>query len=116
MVTIDTANLAATMTPPRLGEAARQVEKSRDEQRDSPQTTVAENKMQPEELLQQIKAITEEGTHSVRFEKDNSVNELIVKIVDRETDEIIRQIPPEELVNLSRHLQELSGNIINTAS
>ncbi|PIE60796.1 MAG: flagellar biosynthesis protein FlaG, partial [Desulfobulbus propionicus] len=42
--------------------------------------------------------------------------ELVVKIVDHETDEIIRQIPSEDLINLSKHLQELSGNLVNTVS
>jgi flagellar protein FlaG len=41
---------------------------------------------------------------------------LVVKIVDSETDEVIRQIPPEELRNLTKHLKELSGNLVNTVS
>ena len=39
-----------------------------------------------------------------------------VKIVDSDTDEVIRQIPPEELLNLTKQLKELSGSIINTVS
>lgn len=70
-------------------------------------------KAQPEELLNQIKAITEDGLYSVRFERDSDTDELVVKIVDSDTDEVIRQIPPKELLNLSKHLQELSGSIIN---
>ena len=70
--------------------------------------------MQPEELLSQIKALTEDGVYSVRFERDSSSEELVVKIVDQNTDEVIRQIPPEELLKLSQHLKELSGSIVNT--
>ena len=39
-----------------------------------------------------------------------------VKIVDSETDEVIRQIPQEELLELSKHLEELNGNLVDTVS
>jgi len=78
------------------------------------QGTVEEQKqVQPEELISQIKAITEDGLYSVQFESNDN-SELIVKVIDRETDEVIRQIPPEELVSLSEHLQELRGNLVDT--
>ncbi|MDX9841200.1 MAG: flagellar protein FlaG, partial [Desulfobulbus sp.] len=47
---------------------------------------------------------------------DSGSNELIVKIVDSETDEVIRQIPQEELLELSKHLEELHGNLVDTVS
>ena len=37
-------------------------------------------------------------------------------IVDSETDEVIRQIPQEELLELSKHLEELNGNLVDTVS
>lgn len=103
--------------PPRVNEPAQQVERKRQEsQQQPPSSAQAERKAQPEELLNQIKAITEDGLYSVRFERDNPAEELVVKIVDSETDEVIRQIPPEELLNLTKHLKELSGNLVNTLS
>ena len=105
-----------TASQPRVNEPAQQVERNRQAPQDQPQSTPAENKVQPEELLQQIKSIAGDGTYSVRFEQDDNSRELIVKIVDRESNEVVRQIPPEELINLSKHLQELSGNIVNTVS
>jgi len=70
----------------------------------------------PAEFLKQVKALTEDGQYSVRFEKDDSLKELIVKLVDRKTDKVIRQIPPEELLNLKKTLRDLSGNIVDTKS
>lgn len=103
-------------TPPRINEPTQQVERKRTESQQQPQVAVQDNAIQPEELLSQIKSITEDGLYSVRFERDSGSNELIVKIVDSDTEEVIRQIPPEELINLSKHLRELAGNIINTVS
>lgn len=106
---------AASTGPPRINEPVQQVERKRQESQ-QPQSSPQEKKMPPEELLNQIKSITEDGLYSVRFERDSGSEDLIVKIVDSETDEVIRQIPPEELLNLSKHLRELSGNLVNTVS
>ncbi len=82
---------------------------------DVAQTGAAEqNEIQPEEMLNQIKSITEDGLYSVRFEKNQDFDELVVKIVDTETDEIIRQLPAEELLGLKKQLADLRGNIIDT--
>ncbi len=102
-------------SPPRVNESAQQVDRKRqDVQQQAPSSSQEESQVQPEELLSQIKALTEDGVYSVRFERDSSSEELVVKIVDQDTDEVIRQIPPEELLKLSKNLKELSGNIVNT--
>ena len=107
----------ATVAPSKVNEPAQQVERKREEARAKPQQGAAEqNKVQAEELLTEIKALTDNGAYSVRFEKNDDLQELIVKIVDQQTDEVIRQIPPEELINLSKHLRELQGNIVDTVS
>lgn len=71
-------------------------------------------KVQPEELLSQIKGLTEDGLYSVRFEKSQEFDELVVKIVDAETDEVIRQVPAEEILGVRASLAELRGQIVNT--
>ena len=111
---IETIGTAAT-GPPRMNEPARQVERGREE-REEVQNNSQKRNTQPEELLKQIKTITEDGLYSVRFERDSGTDELVVKITDRETDEVIRQIPSEELLELSRHLEELRGNLVDTVS
>ncbi len=74
----------------------------------------ANKQVQPEEMLQQIKALTEDGLYSVRFENDERTNGLVVKIVDHEKDEVIRQFPAEEVLNLKVAMEDLRGNIVNT--
>ena len=101
--------------PARAHEPARQVERGREERREA-QTSSQQRHLPPDELLNQIKTITEDGLYSVRFERDTGSDRLVVKITDRETDEVIRQIPSEELLELSRHLEELRGNLVDTVS
>ena len=110
---VDAVNTTSVVQP-RTSEAGAKVDlKRQTAQQETPSSAKEESKAQPEELLNQIKAITEDGLYSVRFERDSDTDELVVKIVDSDTDEVIRQIPPKELLNLSKHLQELSGSIIN---
>ena len=45
---------------------------------------------------------------SLQFKVDDELGVTIVRVVDKETDELIRQFPPEELINLSRRLKELN--------
>ena len=89
--------------------------KAKDDEAASDQASAAEaNKVQPEELLNQIKSLTEDGLYSVRFENDDEAKQLVVKVVDSKTDEVIRQVPAEEVLSLSVRLEELRGNIVNT--
>jgi len=86
---------------------------TRDQAVDTPQASAGETKVQPEELLDAIKSITQDGLYHVRFEQFKDSKELVVKIMDNETDEVIRQIPPEELMELRLTFEELVGNAVN---
>nr|WP_321468863.1 flagellar protein FlaG [uncultured Desulfobulbus sp.] len=104
-------------SPPRTSEASQQVENKRQaSQETTPSSSEEESQVQSEELLDQIKALTEDGLYSVRFEQESGIDDLVVKVVDRETDEVIRQIPPEELLKLTQKLKALAGNLIDTMS
>lgn len=75
-----------------------------------------QNAIQPEELLNNIKALTKDGLYSVRFEMHKDTQNLIINLVDSQSGDVIRQIPPEEIVNLHEYMTDLRGNIVNTES
>lgn len=110
-MSVEAVNMAGGLlkSPPKASE---QVEVQRRGQDSAPEAK--QKDVQPEELLSQIKELTENGLYSVRFENDSESKELVVKVVDRKTDEVIRQIPPEELLGLTKRLNDLRGNIIHT--
>jgi len=111
---IDITNPGASI-PSWVNEPAQQVDRKRQDSQKQPLTSSEEeSKAQPEELLKQIKAITQDGAYSVSFEKDSNSNQMIVKIIDSKTNKVIRQIPSESLLNLNKNLSELKGNIVNT--
>lgn len=110
---VEAVNLSGG-TQTQLSKAADQVVESRRKVVDLvPSGAVEEKQVQSEELLQQIKSLTEDGLYSVRFENDDRAG-VVVKIVDRDSDEIIRQVPAEEILQLKAALEDLRGNIINT--
>jgi|SaaInlStandDraft_1057018.scaffolds.fasta_scaffold96531_1 uncharacterized FlaG/YvyC family protein len=43
---------------------------------------------------------------SLSISVDKQLGSTIIKVTDRETDEVIRQIPPERIVNLARFMRE----------
>jgi len=70
--------------------------------------------VQPEEILNRIKALSENGLYSVRFESNNETEEMVIKVVDNESGEVLRQIPAEEILGMKSSLSEYRGNIVDT--
>ncbi len=103
----------AVQQQPRASEQVETQRKNKEKAADTPQASPAEKGVQAEELLSQIKAVTDNGLFSVRFEQNDN-KEFIVKIYDQKTNEVVRQIPAEELVKLKAALEDLRGNIVDT--
>jgi len=45
----------------------------------------------------------------LQYVVDHSSNEVLVKVIDKDTDKVIKVIPPEELQRLHRSLKEAIG-------
>lgn len=52
----------------------------------------------------------------LRFEVDSRSKEVIVKIVDPSSDEVIRQIPSEELLSIRERMEDLVGVLYNAST
>jgi len=107
-------NLLKVETP------AESTEKSRKEAMESMAAEVEQKEkakaVQPEEILDKIKALTQDGAFSVRFEMHAKTRQFVARLVDAESGEVIRQLPPEEMLELAVKLEELRGNIVNAKS
>ncbi|MGB9595967.1 MAG: flagellar protein FlaG [Candidatus Poribacteria bacterium] len=69
-----------------------------------------------------LKALTEAISDSaginismarLSFTKDEETGDIVIKIIDNETNEVIKQIPPEELENLRKRLGDILGLILD---
>jgi flagellar protein FlaG len=78
------------------------------------QTAKPEAKERPQIQSTQAKAqdIVRMGSafnKKLQFVVDHSSNEVLVKVIDKDTDKVIKVIPPEELQRLHRSLKEAIG-------
>jgi len=48
-------------------------------------------------------------SRKLQFVVDQRSNEVIVKVIDKETDKVIKELPPEELQRLHRNVKEVIG-------
>jgi flagellar protein FlaG len=71
-------------------------------------------KIDAEKYLKQIIHITEVFNRKLKFSIDKELDQVIVKVVDAETDKVIKEIPPEQLKRLYAKMKEAIGLIINT--
>lgn len=46
---------------------------------------------------------------NLNFSVDEDSGQTVIKVIDRESDEVIRQIPSEEMLALARRLRDLEG-------
>ena len=56
------------------------------------------------ELVQQIH-------RELRFSVDDSSGRVVIKVLDSETEEVLRQIPPEQVMSLVQTLQSAGGSL-----
>ncbi|NPA49431.1 MAG: flagellar protein FlaG [Thermodesulfobacteria bacterium] len=72
----------------------------------------SEDTLSPQEAKDVVLTVQEElAKLNVRlvFNVDEETKEVVVKVVNPETDEVIRQIPPEELLEIRKRLDEIMG-------
>lgn len=67
------------------------------------------------DLRQAVKHISEtlqKADVELQMEVDSDLNRVIVKIVDGQSGQLIRQIPAEDVVNLAKELKGLNGLLL----
>ena len=81
------------------------------------QTVKLQNSQPEKKIKPQLVQSTEANLHKLRnafnkklqFVVDHNSNEVIVKVIDKETDKVIKELPPEELQKLHSNLREAIG-------
>jgi flagellar protein FlaG len=79
--------------------------------------TGAKQKLIDNELLQEIVGKLSQqfrNTHtSLDFSIDDKTKSLVVKVIESESEKVIRQIPPDEVLAIRNRIQELLGAIFD---
>lgn len=65
-------------------------------------------------ITEVMNKIAELCNHQLHFEVFEETDQVYVQVVDKETKEVIKQIPPQELLELSAKIREMVGIILDT--
>jgi len=67
------------------------------------------NEEQLKELMDNLKQKFEYYSKYLKIEIDKDLHQPIVKIIDQKTNEVIKQIPPEEILKIMKKIEEMIG-------
>ncbi len=65
------------------------------------------------QMVEALEDFSETLQTKLNFSVHEQTNAIVVKVIDRNTDEIIRQIPPEEMLELHEKMKDLTGFLLN---
>lgn len=109
---VQTSPAAPTARPeveqPAREAAAREAEKAKQAQQTDEKPL--------EEMVSDLNALVRNMHRELRFSVDEDSGETVIKVIDRETDEVVRQIPSEELMRLRKRLEEAAGVIFQDSA
>ncbi len=73
----------------------------------------------PEDMTAAVRELTDalrNTTIGLQFEIDDTTHKVITKVIDRETGELIRQLPSEEVMRVARAMTKLQGLLVNQSA
>jgi flagellar protein FlaG len=81
------------------------------------QAEKAEETSEPlNEVVSELNNLVRDLHRELRFSVDDESGETMIKVVDSKTDEVVRQIPSEEMVRLHQRLEEAAGVIFRDSA
>ncbi len=69
-----------------------------------------ENKVNYKELADKFQDILKDANLAIEFSMDKDLKRMIMKLVDSETNEVVRQLPPEITLKIARIVAGVMGN------
>ncbi len=67
-----------------------------------------------QQAAQEVSKVVERTPHSLQFSVDKDSGKPVVTVIDRNTNEVITQIPSEEMLEISKHLDQMTGLLLKT--
>lgn len=74
--------------------------------------TEPDMRKQVEKAVDEVQRFVETMNNSLQFSIDDDSGRTVVKVVDKQTDEVLRQIPSEEMLDIARALGKLKGLLV----
>ena len=71
---------------------------------------------QVERAVNEVNAALESRSVGLQFEIDKDTDKVVVKVVDRENGEVIRQIPSEEVLRVAKVMGKAPGLLVSLSA
>ena len=66
-----------------------------------------------ERALVEANELAKKFSRELNFTYDHRIDKVVVKVMEGDTEKVIRQIPPEEMIRLSVKMDDIMGMLIN---
>jgi flagellar protein FlaG len=77
-----------------------------------PQPSAASSLDQMQQAMKHLAEIVQSKASNLEFSLDTESGTTVVKVVDNQTKEVIRQIPSEEMLNIAHAIDQMQGMLI----
>ena len=119
-MSIESLSMASTVTP----EPPKRVEVSVSDTRKQNSETISVRSTETVELspemieetvekledsIEKLNSLMQEGQRALNFSVEKDLNKIVVKVMDVETEEVVRQFPNEEALKFAKHLEGMMG-------
>ena len=73
----------------------------------------AQKELKREDLVKPIQQVNEVmNNYGIHFELNDEHGKIVIKVINQESGDVIRQIPAEEVLRIAAHLHEVSGLLV----
>ena len=90
-----------------------QAQKEEEQQKAQAEKEKEESRENLERVKELTNSLMSQLNIALDYEEDKDLNEMIVKVMNKETNELIRQIPAEEMLQIAKRMEEMTGMLIN---
>lgn len=80
--------------------------------RQAPESPQRTDREQVQEVARQLQRVTEPVAQNLQFMVDGETGKTVIRVVDSATQEVIRQIPNEEVLAIARAMDRLQGLLL----
>ncbi|WP_198263989.1 flagellar protein FlaG [sulfur-oxidizing endosymbiont of Gigantopelta aegis] len=91
------------------GQARQEIASSTEDTKAEASKDVREEEL--DKTITQLNNALQNVQRNLEFSVDKDVGKIIINVKDKETDEVLRQIPSEEILQLARNLQNISAGL-----
>jgi len=110
---MDYSNISNKNEPIRKVENSTEIQKDKQDEEINKKQKKEMTKQELQELTQKLNKEMAPLNPDIKFSYNDRVNELVVNVVDKNTDKVIRKIPSDEALKIMEKMRELVGALFD---